>query len=256
MARLEGKVAIVTGAAQGLGKAFAGALAREGAKVTLADIDDCEPAAAEIASTYQGAESLALKTDVTSEASCKDMVAETIAKFGKLDILVSNAAISGKIRRAGFEDITVEEWDQVMAVNVRGPFLCAKAAVPEMRKQKYGKIVHMASGTAFRGAPRFLHYVSSKGAVLALTRSLSREVGGDNICVNTIAPGLTMSESIAAKGDEPEWQDNFTMSIASRAIKRDEVPEDLVGTMLYLVSPDSDFVTGQCIVVDGGGINN
>ena len=256
MARLDGKVAIVTGAAQGLGAVFAKALAGEGAKVALADIDDAGPAAAKIAKEVSGAETLALKTDVTDEASAQAMVAATLERFGKLDILINNAAISGKIRTGPFEQITVAEWDRVMAVNVRGFFLCAKAAVVPMRKQKYGKIVQMASGTALRGAPNFLHYVTSKGAIVSMTRSIAREVGNDNITINSIAPGLTMSETIQAKMDTDEWTTLGQLMIAGRSLKRDEQPDDLVGAMLYFASPASDFVTGQCLVVDGGGINH
>ena len=139
---------------------------------------------------------------------------------------------------------------------MRGFFLCAKAVAAPMRKQKYGKIVQMASGTALRGATGFLHYVSSKGAVIAMTRAMAREIGDGNITVNAIAPGLTMSETILAKMDTDQWSMAGRMSIAGRSLKREEKPDDLVGAMLYFASPDSDFVTGQCLVVDGGGINH
>lgn len=256
MARLDGKVALVTGAAQGLGAVFAKALADEGAKVALADIDDTGPAAAAVESDVAGAETLALETDVTDEASVQAMVDATLDRFGRLDILINNAAISGRIRTGPFEEITVEEWDQVMAVNVRGFFLCAKTSLKPMRAQQYGKIVQMASGTALRGAVGFLHYVSSKGAIVSMTRAMAREIGDGNITVNSIAPGLTLSETIQAKMHRDEWTKAGQMSIAGRSLKREERPDDLVGAMLYFASPDSDFVTGQCLVVDGGGINH
>ncbi len=255
MGRLDDRVAIVTGAAQGIGETYASALAGEGAKVVLADIDDCGPAAEKIRSGYQGAEVLALRTDVTSEAETQAMVGETVAKFGRVDIMVTNAAVFGKIMPGPFEDISVEQWDSLMAVNVKGPFLCAKAAVPQMRRQKYGKIINIASGTLFKGSPYMLHYVSSKGAILAFTRSLSREVGEDGICVNTLAPGLTMSENVIANRNE-QRDLNHDMVVNSRAFKRDETPDDLVGALIFLSSADSDFMTGQCVVVDGGSVNH
>ncbi len=255
MGRLDDRVAIVTGAAQGIGETYASALAGEGAKVVLADIDDCGPAAEKIRSGYQGAEVLALRTDVTSEAETQAMVGETVAKFGRVDIMVTNAAVFGKIMPGPFEDISVEQWDSLMAVNVKGPFLCAKAAVPQMRRQKYGKIINIASGTLFKGSPYMLHYVSSKGAILAFTRSLSREVGEDGICVNTLAPGLTMSENVIANRNE-QRDLNHDMVVNSRAFKRDETPDDLIGALIFLSSTDSDFMTGQCVVVDGGSVNH
>ena len=253
MDRLAGRVAIVTGAAQGIGATYAKALAGEGAKIVITDILDCGPVADDIEAAYQGADVLSLDTDVSDEAATKEMVAKTIEKFGKLDILVTNAALFGHITVGPFEDIPVAEWDKLMAVNVKGPWLCAKAAVPEMRKQGYGKIINIASGTLFKGTPNMLHYVSSKGAVLAMTRSLSREVGGDGICVNTIAPGLTMSENVLARDDHTKHRQEI---IDSRAIAREEVPGDLIGALLFLASADSDFMTGQCLVVDGGSVNH
>jgi NAD(P)-dependent dehydrogenase (short-subunit alcohol dehydrogenase family) len=256
MARLEGRVCIVTGAAQGLGAAYARAMAGEGAKVVVTDINDCAPVAAEIESIYQGAEVLALRTDVTDEAAVEDMVAKTLERFGKLDVLVSNAAVFADIEFKPIDDIPVEEWNRVMAVNIRGPFLCAKAALKPMRAQKYGKIINISSGTVFRGTPGLLHYVASKGAMLAMTRSLSREVGGDNICVNTIAPGLTESEGVLSHGGMVEGTEMGDMIIGSRALKRAQVPEDLTGTVIFLASAESDFITGQCIIVDGGSMMN
>jgi len=170
-----------------------------------------------------------------------------------VDVLVNNAARFGKVSPAPFETITSADWDAMMAVNVKGPFLCARAVVPVMRRQRYGKIINIASGTLFKGTPNLLHYVSSKGAVLAMTRSLSREVGDDGICVNTLAPGLTMSENVLAHPGHMQFAD---ANHATRAFKRPETPDDLVGALLFLASADSDFMTGQCLVVDGGSVNH
>ncbi len=248
MGRLEGRVAIVTGAAQGIGAVFAKGLAAEGAAVTIADVDSGAAVAAEIEAA--GGRALDVQTDVSDEASCMNMVARTVDAFGRLDILVNNAALFTSIARSPFDEISVDVWDKVMAVNIKGVWLGCKAAVPEMRKNKYGKIISICTGRIFKGAPFFLHYDASKGAVLGITRSLAREVGDDNICVNAIAPGSTMSENVVSRvnwmGGGPE------RTRATRALKRDETPEDLVGACLYLASPDSDFVTGQTIVVDGG----
>lgn len=255
MSRLAGRVCIVTGAAQGIGAVYAKAMAHEGANVVVADIDDCSDVAEEIEKTCQGAQALAIHTDVSTEHSCEEMVAKTIEKFGRLDVLVSNAAIFGTIIPGPFEEISVEEWDRLMAVNVRGPFLCAKAAVPQMREQQYGKIINIASGTLFKGSPNMLHYVTSKGAILAMTRSLSREVGEDNICVNTIAPGYTLSEKVIA-GMNDKVNASRVATMNTRAFKRDQMPEDLIGSLIFLASSDSDFMTGQCMVIDGGSVNH
>jgi NAD(P)-dependent dehydrogenase (short-subunit alcohol dehydrogenase family) len=254
MSKLDGRVAIVTGAAQGIGAAYAKAFAAEGAKVVITDIDDCEPVARDIRTSYQGAEVLALRTDVSSEKACEEMVAKTVERFGRLDILVPNAAMFGKLGYKGFEDIPVAEFDAVMAVNIKGPWLCIKAATPQMKKQGYGKIINIASGTIFKGSPNLLHYVSSKGAILAMTRSLARELGDHGIRVNSLAPGLTMSEAVIALDEDHHEQ--HVKTVNSRAIKREQTPDDLVGAMIFLASADSDFMTGQCMVVDGGSVNH
>jgi NAD(P)-dependent dehydrogenase (short-subunit alcohol dehydrogenase family) len=241
-------------AAQGIGATYAKALAAEGAAVTVADIDDGSPVVAGIEADLGGARALNLITDVTDEASVKAMVARTEDVFGGLDIMVSNAAISGKAYHGPFEDMPIDQWDRLMAVNVKGPFLCARAAAPALRKRGGGKIINIASGTLFKGAPGLLHYVTSKGGVLAMTRSLSRELGDENIQVNTLAPGLTLSESILS--GEHYDQAARDASVAGRALKREEQPEDLVGALLFLASADSDFMTGQCMLVDGGSAMN
>ena len=252
MERLHDRVAIITGAAQGIGAAYARAMAQEGATVIIADLDDGEEIAKEI--QEHGGKALNVVTNVSSELSVESLVSTTVEKFGKIDILVSNAALFGKLEAKPFTDISVEEWDNLMAVNVRGVFICVKAVIGQMRKQKYGKIINIASGTLFKGTPHLLHYVTSKGAVMTMTRCLAREVGDDNICVNSLAPGLVMSENVLA-------QESFNdaavdANTATRALQRRQVPEDLIGAMLFLASADSDFVTGQCLVVDGGSVNH
>lgn len=252
MGRLTGQVAIVTGAAQGIGAAYAKALAAEGARVMVADLLDGQTVVEII--RQQGGEALARKTDVTDERAVRALVTDTVAAFGQLDILVNNAAMFASITPKPFDQISAAEWDKVMAVNVRGSFHCAAAAIPEMRKQHYGKIINIASGTVFKGMPNLLHYVTSKGAILAFTRALAREVGADGICVNTLAPGLTASEGIVDQ--EKHWSAVRDIVVGSRAIKRDETPDDLIGALIFLASHDSDFMTGQCLVVDGGSVTH
>ena len=247
MGRLYGKVALVTGAAQGIGAAYAKALAAEGAAVCVSDV--IEPRDVVSVIHQAGGKALGVIADVTDPASVEAMVAKAAKTFGSLDILVNNAAIFGKLDLKPFAQIPSAEWDAVMAVNVRGTFECCKAVVPHMRRQRYGKIVNVASGTVFKGTPMLLHYVASKGAVVALTRALAREVGDDGIRVNCIAPGLTMSENVRTN---PVWADGINANIASRCIKREEEPDDLLGTLIFLCLPDSDFMTGQTMVVDGG----
>ena len=248
MTRLQGRSAIVTGGAQGIGAAYAAALAAEGADVVVADIVDTQRAVDTIGNT--GGRIVGVHCDVASAKSCDDMAAAAIRAFGKIDILVNNAAIFASITRKPFEELSVDEWDQVMAVNVRGTFNAVKAVFPDMKKNKRGKIINVSSATVFSGTPGMLHYVTSKGAVVAFTRSLAREVAVHGITVNGIAPGLTMSEGLLNQRDVLEPFAKVAM--ASRAIKREQLPEDLVGTLLYLASSDSDFMTGQTITVDGG----
>lgn len=248
MAMLDGRCAVVTGGAQGIGAAYALALAKEGAHVVVADIVDVGRAVDAIRKA--GAQALGLVCDVSSCASCEAMVEASVKAFGRVDILVNNAAMFASIQRKPFEQLSEEEWDKVMAVNVRGPFNAVKAVLPQMKKQQYGKIINVSSATVFSGTPGMLHYVTSKGAVLAFTRALAREVGSHGIVVNGIAPGLTMSEGLLSQRDVLEPFAKVAM--ASRALKREQVPEDLAGTLLYLAGPASDFMTGQTITVDGG----
>jgi NAD(P)-dependent dehydrogenase (short-subunit alcohol dehydrogenase family) len=248
--RLEGKVAVVTGAAQGIGAVYARGLAGQGARTVMVDIQDCGKTEEMVAASVPGAELMAEICDVSDENSVATLFDKVVARFGTVDILVNNAAFFAALDRKPFEQIPVDEWDKVMSVNLRGVFLCCRAATPIMRKQKYGKIVNIASDTMMKGTTRFAHYVSSKGGVMAFTRAIAKEVGVDGICVNSIAPGLTSTDVMQA---EPGYHPSqFDRSVSARAIPRIEEPEDLVGTVIYLASPDSDFVTGQCIVVNGG----
>ena len=248
MGKLDGETAIVTGGAHGLGRHFAAALAREGATVAILDIAGCDSAAAAVGGAGGGA-CFGLTVDVSDEAS----VATVLERTGRIDILVNNAAVFSTLPPAGFAEIDVALWDKVMAVNLRGPFLMVKHVGPAMIAARRGKIVNIASGTAYKGMPLMLHYVTSKGGVVAFTRALSRELGPHNICVNTLAPGLTLSDSILANEDHIAFARDRV--VASRAFQRDEHPEDLVGALIFLVSRDSDFVTGQTLAVDGGSIN-
>jgi NAD(P)-dependent dehydrogenase (short-subunit alcohol dehydrogenase family) len=180
------------------------------------------------------------------------MVHKTIEGFGRIDILVNNAAIFADVVKRPFHEMLVEEWDRMMGVNLRGIFLCCKAVYPQMKKQGKGKIINVSSGTVFSGNPYLIHYVTSKGGVIAFTRVLAREVGNDGICVNAVAPGFTISEAIRENPTFPEQ--TRTMVTGTRCFKRDEQSEDVTGTVLFLASDDSDFITGQTIVVDGGGV--
>ena len=248
MGKLDGRVAIITGAAQGIGAAYSRRFAEEGAKIVIADILDSTNVVNTI--KQSGGDAIGLLVDVSDKSQVEGMVNTAVETYGKVDVLVPNAALFANIERRSFLEIDVDEWDELMAVNVRGVFLCCQAVVPEMKKQGYGKIVNIASSTVQMGVPWMLHYVSSKGAVDAMTRALARELGDDGIRVNTIAPGLTMSEQVEARRED--LQANVDMSLNARAFKRDELPDDLVGTAVFLASADSDFMTGQPIVVDGG----
>ena len=248
--RLGGRAVIVTGAAQGIGAAFAEALAAEGASLGVCDIAPPDAVVARI--EQAGGTAIGRTCDVTDPAAVAALVADMLDRFGAVDGLVNNAALFASLQPRPFEQIDSQEFDRVMAVNVRGPFECIKAVLPAMRRQGYGKIVNIASGTVFKGTPMMLHYVSSKGAVIALTRSVAREVGRDGIRVNCIAPGLTLSEGVlAGAGASPEL---MQATVLSRCLPRDQAPGDLTGAVAFLLSPQSDFITGQTIVVDGGSV--
>lgn len=244
--RLEGKVAIVTGGARNIGAVYAKRLAAEGASVVIADILDGVEVVKEIEKAK--GEALSLRVDVSKEEDTVHMAQQTVKRFGRIDILVNNAAIFLSIKRRPFYELSSEEWDQVTSVNIKGPFLCAKAVFPQMKNQRSGKIINISSTTALQGTPLFLHYVASKAALIGMTRSLAREVGEYGICVNAIAPGLVEHEGQTAPKAFTEFQ------LKVRSLKRLETPDDLNGTLVYLASSDSNFVTGQTIIVDGGSV--
>ena len=247
--KLKGKTAIVTGAGQGIGKAMAARLGADGANVVIADIARFDVTAAELAK--QGAPALGLKTDVSSESDTRRMAEETLKAFGRIDILVNCAAMFAGVKLGPFEDIAVDEWRRLLDINVVGVALCCKAVAPQMRKQRSGRIINLASGAPLKGVPYFLHYIASKGAVIAMTRGLARELGKDGITVNAIAPGLTVSDGTVLR---PEHLRSQQDTVRSRAIRREEHPEDLVGAVSFLASDDAAFMTGQTLVVDGGSV--
>ena len=248
MERLKGRVAIVTGGAMGIGKAIAARLASDGASVAIADLEKFDQAAAEIAKS-SGSRTLGLQADVSSEKEVSRMADQVMKTFGRIDILVNNAAVFSSLELRPFEEIPPEEFRRVMDVNVMGVWLCCRTCVPHMRRGGYGRIVNLASGAPLKGVPLFLHYISSKGAVIAMTRGLARELGKDGITANALAPGFTLSENVAK---HPAHVRQGEITKMTRAIQRDEKPEDLVGTVSFLVSEDAAFLTGQTIVVDGG----
>lgn len=247
--RLKDRVAIVTGGGVGIGKAYSYGLAKEGAKVVVADIQEAEAKKVAADIKQSGGEAIAVAVDVTSEEKTKALAQATLKAYGKIDVLVNNAGLYSALKKKNFMEIDAEEWDRVMAVNVKGLFLCVKAVYPAMKHQGKGKIINISSGTVLGGTPLFLHYVSSKAAVVGFTRSLAREVGGDNISVNAIMPGLTISGS---NQEGVMTAEQLADRRRRRCFQRDQYPQDLVGTVIFLASEDSDFMTGQSIAVDGG----
>ena len=242
---LEGKVAIVTGGAQGIGNAIARGLAAEGARIVVADLSRAEEAA------QQFEEGIGLTVDVADEVQVEGMAQEAVERCGRIDILVNNAGLYASLQMRPFTEIPVEEWRQVMDVNVLSMFLTMRAVVPRMREQgEGGRVVNISSGTPFRGVPFLLHYVTSKGAIVALTRALAKELGRDDILVNCVAPGFTMSDGVR---EHPEVIEALQqVSVSARTLQRDQVPEDVVGAVVFLCGPGATFVTGQTIVIDGG----
>lgn len=248
--RLEGRTAIVTGAAYGIGYATAERFAAEGANVVIADIKGHEEAAERLSKSSSTV--VPLTIDVRSDESVAAGVEETIARFGSVDILVNNAAISAELHPGPFEQQSVEDWRRIYEVNVIGVFRMCRAVSPHMRKAKWGRIVNIASGTAFKGAPGMLHYIASKGAILSMTRSLATEFGDDNVLVNVVSPGLTITESVAAADHITGYFEQI--ATGSRILKRKAVAEDVANAIFFFASADSGFVTGQIIAADGGAI--
>ena len=247
MKRLEDRVAIITGGARGLGRAFCSAMADEGAKIVIADILEKEARQAAEEIKAKNGSAMALKVDVTSEADTLSMAGEVVKKFGRIDILVNNAAIVYGMTRKPFTEIPLGEWDKLMTVNLKGPFLCSRAVFPQMKKQGRGKIINLTSETAFTGSKHLIHYVTSKGGIISFTRALAAELGQYGICVNAVAPGFTESESSRSVIDDINKYD-----VSLTPLRRLEQPQDLVGAVVFLASGESDFITGQTLVVDGG----
>jgi NAD(P)-dependent dehydrogenase (short-subunit alcohol dehydrogenase family) len=242
--RFQGKSVIITGGGGKIGKAYALGFAKEGAQVALPDIASADPVVKAIRDS--GGTAISMACDVSNEQSVKAMVDQTVKEFGTVDILINNAAYFMTVWKGPFWEMTVDEFDKAMAVNVRGAWLCAKAVVPHMQKQKKGKIVNISSNVALTGNPNYIHYVTSKGAIIAMTRAMARELGDWNICVNTVSPGFVVTEG---RQVDPEYE---KVRAQQRSLKRSQVENDLVGTVLYLSSPESDFMTGQLLNVDGG----
>jgi NAD(P)-dependent dehydrogenase (short-subunit alcohol dehydrogenase family) len=237
------QVAIVTGGAKGIGKAIADRLAKDGMRIVIADLQGAEEAAA----AYPGG--VGLTIDVASELDVERMAAEVEERCGRIDVLVNNAGLYASLEMRSFSEIPVEEWRRVMDVNVLSMFLTCRAVVPRMKASGGGRIVNISSGTPFRGVPFLLHYVTSKGAIVAFTRALAKELGGE-VRVNCVAPGFTMSDGVE---EHPEVVEALQqVSVSARTIKRDQVPEDITGAVAFLCGPESSFITGQTMVIDGG----
>jgi NAD(P)-dependent dehydrogenase (short-subunit alcohol dehydrogenase family) len=241
---MQGKVALVTGASQGIGRAIAEGLALKGARIVVADLHGAEDAAASFA------DGVGIEADVADEESVASLVDEVVERCGTVDILVNNAGLYASLEMRPFEQIPLDEWRRVMDVNVASMFLMCRAVVPVMRRNGGGRIVNISSGTPFRGVPFLLHYVTSKGAIVTLTRAIAKEVGKDEILVNCVAPGFTMSAGVEA---HPEVVEKLRdVSIAARTLQRDQVPEDVVGAVVFLCGDGANFITGQTMVIDGG----
>ncbi len=248
--RLAGRVAVVTGGGKGIGPYYVRGLAQAGARVAAADIDIAAAEATAQRLRAEGLDVIAVPVDVADAQSVDRMVGQVVERYGRLDILVNNAALFTVLMpKRPFYELEPDDWDRVMAVNVKGLFLCVRAAFPYLRASGHGRVINISSGTAFSGTPGFLHYVSSKGAVVSFTRALAREVGEYGITVNAIAPGATASETFKAVE-----QGDLEARVKTRALKRVEVPEDLVGAVVFLASDDASFMTGQTLLVDGGNV--
>jgi NAD(P)-dependent dehydrogenase (short-subunit alcohol dehydrogenase family) len=249
MMRLAGKVAVITGGAAGIGFAYARRFLAEGARVVVADVADTAAAAGKLGAADHV---LGVRTDVGDAASVRAMVDAAVGRFGRIDVLVNNAAVFATLQPRAFEDIPETEWDRVMAVNVKGVWNCARAVVPVMRAQGTGRIVNVASAIVAKGTALLMHYVTSKGAVVAMTRALARELGPSGITVNAVAPGLILSDTVQANPAITGFQEAAIMQ--ARSLKREAFPEDVEGTVVFLASDDSAFMSGQTLIVDGGSV--
>jgi len=243
MSSLDGRVAIVTGGAQGIGRKIAEALAAEGARVVVADLQPADDLAEQLGGT-------AVAVDVSDQAACEAMARAALDAYGRIDILVNNAGIYSTLVPTPLEQLSVEEWRRVFDVNVLGTYLATRAVAPTMRAAGRGRIINLASGTPFKGVPFLLHYVASKGAVVAMTRALAKELGSDNVLVNAVAPGFTMSDGVLANDVQIEALQE--VSAKARVLVRDQYPDDIVGAIVFFAGDASSFITGQSLVVDGG----
>ncbi|KRB85484.1 dehydrogenase [Sphingomonas sp. Root710] len=250
MAKLEGACAVVTGAGRGIGFAVARRLAEEGAKVVISDVRGQEEAADMLAGA--GHDVIAVQGDVTSEVSVDTLVDGVMSRFGHIDILVNNAAVAAELKPQPFEELIATDWHRIYDVNVVGIFRMCRAVSPHMRAAGAGRIINIASGAAFKATSGLMHYVASKGAVIAMTRSLASELAEDNILVNAIAPGFTLSERVQAS---PDLVDAFgKVAVSSRLLKRHELPADIANVVFFLAGPDASFITGQVLAADGGSV--
>ncbi len=247
MSSLRGRVAIVTGGAQGIGRKIAEGLAAEGAKLVVADLHAPRDFAEQLGGT-------AVEVDVSDQEACERMAQVALDAHGRIDILVNNAGIYSSLVPTPFEELSVKEWRRVFDVNVLGMYLATRAVAPAMRAAGSGRIINLSSGTPYKGVPFLLHYVASKGAVIAMTRSLAKELGSDNVLVNTIAPGFTMSDGVLA--NDAQVQKLQEVSAKARVLARDQYPEDIVGAVVFFAGDASAFITGQSLVVDGGAYFN
>ena len=247
--RLTDKVVVITGGAKGIGFAYCQRCIAEGARVVVADIVDPLDAAEKLASPDRV---LGVRTDVSDAAAVQQMVAQTLQRFGRVDVLINNAAVFASLKPQRFDEIPETEWDRVMAVNVKGIWNCVRAVTPAMRTQGGGRIVNVASAIVAKGTAFLLHYVTSKGAVIAMTRALARELGRDGITVNAVAPGLILSDTVQENPDITNFQSAAIMQ--ARSLRRDAFPEDVEGAVVFLASDDSAFMSGQTLIVDGGSV--
>lgn len=245
---LKDRVVIITGAGQGIGRVFAKAFALAGAKVVIAERNEKTAAAVATEILKADGQALAITTDVADEASIKEMTQLVEDEFGRIDVLINNAGIFSTLQMRPFDQIPLEEWEQVLKVNLTGPFLCARAVLPAMRRAKWGRIINIASGAVRLGRPNYLHYIATKSALMGMSLSMARELGPDGITVNAILPGATFTE-IERKTVTPQQKERI---VAMQCIPRPETPQDLVGAALFLASEASGFVTGQSINLDGG----